>query len=175
MKNLWRSVIAIITLALAMSPLAGAGELKIATVDRVKVTKECQAGKKATATLQEYAKVRQKVVASEEADLVKMSEDYSKQAAVLSPEARKDKEETFNQKRVAFQRRSTELEREVQDKRQELAMIFNQQLDDVVKAIAEKEKFSLVLDSSPGTQTLYSNSAIDITDRVIKEMDKASK
>jgi len=165
----------VIALASAMSSLAWAEEFKIAVVDRAKVTKESQAGRKGTATLQEYMKVRQKVVETDQADLVKFSEDYSKQAAVLSPEARKDKEETFNKKRAEFQKKAGELEREVQAKQQELTMIFNQQLADVVKAIAEKEKFVLIVDSSVGSATLYSNSAIDFTDRVIKEMDKANK
>lgn len=108
----------------------------------------------------------------EEVDLVKMSEDYSKQAAVLSPEARKDKEENFSKKRVELERKARELEREVQVKQRELAEIYNKQFEEVVKAIAEKEKFVLVVDSS---RSLYNNSAIDITDRVTKEMDKVSK
>ena len=175
MKNMWRSFIMVIALASAMSSLAWAEEFKIAVVDRAKVIKESQAGKRGTATLQEYMKVRQKVVETDQADLVKFSEEYSKQAAVLSPEARKDKEETFNKKRAEYQRKAEELEREVQTKQRELAGIFSKQIDDVVKAIAEKEQFLLVLDNSEGAGTYYANSAIDITDRVIKEMDKVNK
>jgi outer membrane protein len=175
MKNMWRSFIMVIVLASAMSSPAWAEEFKIAVVDRAKVTRESQAGKRGTATLQEYIKVRQKVVETDQADLVKISEDYSKQAAVLSPEARKDKEETFNKKRAEYQRKAGELEREVQVKRGELVGIFYKQIDDVVKVIAEKEKLLLVLDNREGSGTYYNNSAIDITDRVIKEMDKVNK
>jgi outer membrane protein len=174
-KSIWNSFIVVLVLASAMSSPAWAEEFKISVVDRAKVIKESQAGKRGTATLQEYMKVRQKVVETDQADLVKFSEDYSKQAAVLSPEARKDKEETFNKKRAEYQRKAEELEREVQTKQRELAGIFSKQIDDVVKAIAEKEQFLLVLDNSEGAGTYYANSAIDITDRVIKEMDKVNK
>jgi outer membrane protein len=172
MRIVCRSFIAMIALASAMSALAWAGEVKIAAVDRAKVLKESQAGKKATATLQDFVKARKNIVDMEEADLVKMSEDYNKQAAVLSSEARKEKEENFSKKRVGLQRKAGELEREVQVKQRELAEIYNKQFEEVVKAIAEKEKFVLVVDSS---LSLYNNSAIDITDRVTKEMDKVIK
>lgn len=175
MKNVWRGLITIIALAAAISSPAVAGELKIAAVDRAKVLKECQTGKKSTAALQDFAKARQKIVEMDESDLAKMSEEFTKQAAVLSPEARKDKEETFFKKRNDFQRKVGELEREIQARQRELGDVFNKQFDDVVKVIAEKEKYYLVVDSSLGTQTVYNNPAIDITDRVIKEMDRASK
>jgi outer membrane protein len=172
MRIVCRSFIAMIALASAMSSLAWAGEVKIAAVDRAKVLKESQAGKKTAATYQDFVKARKNIVDMEQADLVKMSEDYNKQAAVLSPEARKDKEENFSKKRVELERMARELEREVQVKQRELAEIYNKQFDEVVKAIAEKEQFVLVVDSS---RSLYNNSAIDITDRVTKEMDKVSK
>lgn len=172
MRIACRSVIAVVALASTMSSPAWAEEFKIATVDRAKVIKQSQAGQKGTAALQEYMNARKKIVDMEQADLVRMSEDYGKQAAVLSPEARKDREEAFNKKKAEFEKKSRELAREVQDKQQELAMIFNQQLDDVVKAIARKEQILLIMDSG---MSLYQTPAIDLTDRVIKEMNKANK
>jgi len=172
MRIAWKSVITMIALASAMGSLVWAGEQFIATVDRAKVLKECQAGKKGTATLQDFVNARKNIVDTEEADLIKMSEAYSKQAAILSPEAKKDKEETFNKRRAELQRKAGAFEREVQVKQRELAEIYNKQLEDVVKAIAENEKFVLIIDSS---LSLYNNSAIDLTDRVIKEMDKVNK
>ena len=54
----------------------------------------------------------------------------------------------------------------------------NDDIRSLIKGIADKEKISLVVekgDNGAGALVIYSNPSLDLTDRVIKELDKAAK
>lgn len=169
--------IAVIFLGLSAVTLeapAFAAELKIAVVEPQKVLEQTKDGKKIKDTLQEYVTVRQKLIDQEEEDLKKMDEDLVKQGAVLSVEAKKNKEEQFRQRMGEYQRKVQQMNQEVQVKRKETLDEFNKNLEQIVRGIADKEKIALVLekgDNGAGTLVIFSNPSFDLTDRVIKEMD----
>ncbi len=149
-------------------------EVKIGVVEPQKILDGTKAGKKIKDSLQEYVKARQKVIDMEEEDLKKMEEDLVKQGAVLSPDAKKDKEEKFRQKMGEYQRKVQQLNQEVQVKKKETLDEFNKGLEQVIRGIADKEKISLIVekgDSGAGALVIYSHPSLDLTDRVIKELD----
>jgi outer membrane protein len=167
----------IVFVALAVTLLVAApawAEVKIGVVDPNKVLEGTKAGKKVKDALQEYIKARQKVIDMEEDDLKKAEEDLVKQGAVLSPEAKKDKEDKLRQKYGEYQRKVQQLNQEVQVKKNETFAEFTKNVEQVIRAIAEREKFTLVLektDSGLPSAVIYSNSSLDLTERVIKELD----
>src|SRR5262245_42528005 len=74
---------------------AGAGphiEGKIAVVDPARTLNESNAGKKAKDTLAAFSKNRQALIELEEKELRRMEDDFIKQASVLSPTAKKERE-----------------------------------------------------------------------------------
>jgi outer membrane protein len=114
----------------------------------------------------------------EEEELKKMEEDLVKQSAVLSADAKKEKEETFRKRMMEYQRKVGQLNQEVQNKKKEVLEEFNKGLEQIVRGIADKEKLSLVVekgDNGAGALVVYSHPSLDITDRVIKELDKGAK
>lgn len=178
MKNGWSVLVIAVVCALAFGLPAGAAELKIGVVEPQKVLDGTKAGKKIKDTLAEYVKSRQKIIDMEEEDLKKMEEDVVKQGSVLSPEAKKDKEETFRRKMVEYQRKVGQLNQEVQAKKKEVLDEFNKNLEQIIRGIADKEKLSLVVeksDNGAGALIIYSHPSLDLTDRVIKELDKGAK
>ena len=177
MKNRWKVLIAAMGLALIAAAPAAA-ELKIGVIEPQKVLDNTGRGKKIKDTLQEYVKSRQRIIDLEEEELKKMEEDLVKQGAVLSPEAKKDKEESFRRRMMEYQRKVQQLNGEVQGKKKEALDEFNKSLEQIIKGIADKEKISLVVekgDNGAGALVIYSNPSLDLTDRVIKELDKAAK
>jgi outer membrane protein len=178
MKTGWGVLIIGVIIALACGLPAWAAELKIGVIEPQKVLDGTKTGKKVKDSLAEYVKSRQKIIDMEEEDLKKMEEDLVKQGSVLSAEAKKDKEESFRRKMVEYQRKVGQLNQEVQTKRKEVLDEFNKSLEQVVKGIAEKEKLSLVVEKGndgAGALIVYSHPSLDLTDRVIKELDKAAK
>jgi len=164
-----------IALAAALAVAAPAwAETKVGVVEPQKVLDGTRAGKKIKDALQDYVKARQKVIDMEEEELKKSEEDLVKQGAVLSPEAKKEKEERFRQKMVEYQRKVQQLNQEVQVKKKETLEEFNKSLEQVIRGIADREKITLVLekgDTGAGALVIYSHSSLDLTDRVIKELD----
>ena len=178
MKKGCRTAIVAAILALLWSGTAHAADLKIGVIEPQKVLDGTRNGKKIKDSLQEYVKSRQKIIDLEEEELKKIEEDLVKQSAVLSADAKKEKEETFRKRMMEYQRKVGQLNQEVQNKKKEVLEEFNKGLEQIVKGIADKEKLSLVVekgDNGAGALVVYSHPSLDITDRVIKELDKGAK
>ena len=178
MKKGCRTAIVAAILALLWSGTAHAADLKIGVIEPQKVLDGTRNGKKIKDSLQEYVKSRQKIIDLEEEELKKIEEDLVKQSAVLSADGKKEKEETFRKRMMEYQRKVAQLNQEVQNKKKEVLEEFNKGLEQIVKGIADKEKLSLVVekgDNGAGALVVYSHPSLDITDRVIKELDKGAK
>ena len=178
MKKGCRTAIVAAILAVLWSGTAHAADLKIGVIEPQKVLDGTRNGKKIKDSLQEYVKSRQKIIDLEEEELKKIEEDLVKQSAVLSADAKKEKEEGFRKRMMEYQRKVAQLNQEVQNKKKEVLDEFNKGLEQIVKGIADKEKLSLVVekgDNGAGALVVYSHPSLDITDRVIKELDKGAK
>jgi outer membrane protein len=178
MKNGWGLLVIATGMALAFWQPAWAVELKIGVIEPQKVLDGTKNGKKIKDALAEYVKSRQRIIDLEEEDLKKMEEDLVKQGSVLSGEAKKEKEEAFRKRMVEYQRKVTQFNQEVQGKKKEVLDEFNKTLEQIIKGIADKEKLSLVVekgDNGAGALIIYNHPSLDLTDRVIKELDKVAK
>ena len=163
---------------LALGTPLMAADMKIGVIEPQKVLDGTKAGKKIKDSLQEYVKSRQKIIDLEEEELKKMEEDLVKQSAVLSPDAKKEKEESFRRRMGDYQRKVTQLNQEVQTRKKEVLEDFNKTLEVIVRNIADREKLSLVVekgDNGAGALVIYSHPSLDFTDRVIRELDKGGK
>ena len=111
MKKRCRTAIVAAILALLWSGAAYAADLKIGVIEPQKVLDGTRNGKKIKDSLQEYVKSRQKIIDLEEEELKKIEEDLVKQSAVLSADAKKEKEETFRKRMMEYQRKVAQLTR----------------------------------------------------------------
>ncbi len=162
-------------LGLFLWSMAGvaAAEIKIGFVDAQKVLEGSSEGKKAKGSLEEYVRVRSQTLEVEEAVLKKMDTDFSQQEAVLSPEAKKAKQEEFQKKLVDFRKKQSDLGREVQDKKVDVLRAFSKTLEDATKVVADREKIDYVFDRNPDAGLIFARDAYDVTPKVIEEVDRA--
>jgi Skp family chaperone for outer membrane proteins len=114
-------------------------------------------------------------------EIQKLQEEYSKQkqAKLLNEKAQKEKEESISRKINDFQKKREEFSGEINKKNEELSNEFNQQMAAVIKEIAKKEKVSLVLNRTINIlskaevpSVLYADEDLDLTEKVIAELDK---
>jgi outer membrane protein len=178
MKKMCSAAIVAAILVWGWTAPSSAAELKIGVLEPQKVLDGTKNGKKIKDSLQEYLKSRQRIIDLEEEELKKMEEDLVKQSAVLSAEAKKDKEETFRKRYMEYQRKVNQLTQEVQAKKKEVLEEFNKSLEQIVKGIADKDRLTLVVekgDNGAGALVVYSHPSLDITDRVIKELDRGTR
>ena len=145
---------------------------RIGVVDLQKVLIETEAGKKARETLGTFMKNRQAVVELEEKELKRMEEDLIKQASVLSAAAKKDREDQLRRRVVEFQQRANDLNREVQEKQKEVLEDFRERAERVVGRVAQQLGLSMVMEKGRGGPTVYSDSSLDVSARVIEEFNR---
>ena len=101
-----------------------------------------------------------------------MEEDFIKQATVLSPTAKREREEVFRRRMQEYQQKVAELNREVQDKQKDVMDGFRDKLEAVVGKVAKRLGLQIVVDSSKGGATLYREDRLDISNQVIEEFNR---
>ena len=157
-------------------PVVQAAEpVKIGYVDAQKVLDNTKAGKKSKESVEEFLKSRQKIIDLDESEIKQLQDDLARQAAVLSPDARREKEESLQRKGMDYQRRAGEMNKEVQVKKREVLDKFNKDLESIVKKVAERAGYSFVIDrNAEGGVLLYAKESFDLTEEVVKEFEKIS-
>jgi outer membrane protein len=173
-----KNILVLIAAALfSATPALAAG--KIVYVDTQTVYEKTKLGAKYQGILREYFESRKKILDIDRQEIQKLQEEFAKQSAVLKPEARKEKEETINRKISEFEKKANEFNNEVSKKNEELSMEFNQDMLAVLKDVAKKEKASLILNKSINILSrgevpavLYADEDLDLTNKVIAEMDR---
>jgi len=158
---------------LSVAGIASA-EMKIGFVDAQKVLEGSKEGQRAKSGLEEYVKVRSQTLDVEEAVLKKMDTDFTQQEAVLSPEAKKAKQEEFQKKIIDFRKKQSDLGKEVQDKKVEVLRSFSKTLEGATKVVADREKIDYVFDRNPDAGLIFARATYDVTSKVIEEVDRAA-
>ncbi|MGH7255744.1 MAG: OmpH family outer membrane protein [Nitrospirales bacterium] len=174
----WPSVLCagLVLLALpAGVDLAAAKGLRIGVIDRQAILERTKAGQAAIQELKEFSATRHGLVANDEQELRELERAIQDQASGLSEEARRQKQEGFRARVEQYQRRVQEFNREIQQKELELGEAFQKKLREVAEAVATRRDFAVIMEKgSPVTiqVVIYHASSIDLTDEVIKEMDR---
>jgi len=161
----------------ATAALAGSG--KIAYVDTQTVFDKTKLGQKYQGIVREYYESRKKILDMDAEEIQKAQDEYKKQAAVMNEKARKEKEDAINRKMGEFEKKRNEFSGEISKKNDDLSNDFNQSLIVVLKDIAKKEKVSMVLNKTINILSkgevpavLYADDDLNLTDKVIVELDK---
>jgi len=147
---------------------------KIGVVEFQKVFSDTTLGKKTLESLNSFIKNREALVELEEKELKRMQEDFAKQASVLSENAKREREEQFRRRAAEFQQKAGELSREVQEKQKEVQDGFREKAERVVAKVAQQLGLLVVLEKGRGAPVPYSDASLDITNKVIDEMNKGT-
>lgn len=173
MKHLRFAVLALFVVVGAMSfPAAARAEVKIAVVDFQRILTESSAGKNLQKQLDDAQKSFQE-------ELKKQDQALQATQAQLNKEEGKNSADVI-QKKADFEKKVVEARQDVAKKKESLEKAANTavnqlrtQAAEVIGDIAQKEKFSLVLNK--GT-VIMAEQSMDITDNVLKGLNaKVSK
>ncbi len=159
-------------LALSASLLSGTASAaeamaKIGYVDLRVALNDSEAGKKAKIELESLIKTKQAAIDDKGKAIEKLKADLEKQASVLSPDAKKSKEDEIERLMRDYQRLVQDSQNDVKKKESELTGSIIKDLRDVVEKIGHDEGYSLILENVEGI-ILYSRKDLDITEKVVK-------
>jgi outer membrane protein len=146
--------------------------VRIGYVDLVKALNESESGKKAKTDLEFLIKTKQTTIDEKGKAIEKTKADLEKQSSVLSPDARKAKEEEMERLLRDYQRLVADSQNEVKKKEGEITGDILKDLRAIVQKIGEEEGYTLILESAEG-QILYAKKEADLTEIVLKKYNES--
>jgi len=172
----WKKGAMVITLAIVLGCLgtASATGPKIGFVDIQKAVNECNAGKEAKKVIVKEVEKFQRQFADKQKELQTLKESLDKQAPMLNPDARANKEKDLQNKVREFQRWQEDTQNEINQKRMEIERIISLGLQKVIQKLGADEGYTFILEWNENI-VLFASKEMDITDRVIKLHDAQKK
>jgi outer membrane protein len=164
--------ISMLTLVLAASPAAA--DEKIGFVDVKEVMLTSNIGKKEAEDLKKAFEKEKAVIQEKEAELKKINDELEKQRPLLKEDVIKEKELTFQKKVRDLQNRAKDSEEEIKARDQQLTKKMFPEVMKIVKAIGDKEKFTMIIDVGLIPLPYYAKEN-DLTKRVVEEFNKTYK
>lgn len=131
---------------------------------------ECR--EKAKESLTAFSKNRQALIEIEEKELRRMEEDFIKQASVLSPAAKNEREQVFRRRMAEYQQKAAELNREVQEKQKDVLEAFRDKVEAIVAKVAKRNGLQVVIDKGKGGPAIFGAEELDLTNQVIEEFNR---
>lgn len=164
-----RNLLLSTAIALAIVPGLALAQTKIGFVNTERILRDSAPAALATKRLEtEFAK-RQQDIRQLADQLKKLQNELERNAVTMSDSQRREKERQFNEMNRELQRRDRDFRDEVNQRRNEEMAQLLDKANRVIRQIAEAENFDAILQDG-----VYVNPRIDITDKVIKALDKDS-
>jgi len=165
-------ILVVISLML-FSPLALAQEkVKIGFIDVQRAISESQAGKRARDKFQAQVKKAEGDLLKEKQELDRLKGEFDKKSPLLKDDERRNMEADMQRRYVNLQRSMGDQQQELRQKEGEMTADILKELEKIVNEVGKTDKFTLILERS---QILYSDQAIDITNRVIEAYNSRAK
>jgi len=143
-KNIF--VIAAVVMLLFVWSVSSYAEVKIGFINMREIIQTSDAGKKAGEEMKKIADRRQAEITSMERELKNLKDELDRKSSVMTAAARREKESNYQKKLRDYQLMVNDANEELQKKDQEIVQRLMPEILKIVRTIAEKEKYTLVLD-----------------------------
>ena len=145
---------------------------KIGFINLQEIMQNSTAGKKAAEDFKKFYEKETQEIKSSEKELKKMKDELEKQSSIMTQSSQKEKE-TANQKKLRdYQLLVSDTNEELKKRDQEMTQKLMPGIMKIVRAIAEKEKFTLVIDVATMPIPYYDKEN-DFSKKVIEEFNKS--
>jgi outer membrane protein len=159
-----------ISILLLASVVAASAQTKIAIINVQNAVLETAEIKKAQAELEAKYKPRQAELEALQKELEGLQKQLEAGQGKLTPQALQNIQTTGQRKQRELQRKSEDLEAEVNRERNDILQKTGTRMTETVKKLAEERGLDVVIDT---TNAIYSKPALDITKDVVAAYDKA--
>ena len=145
---------------------AGAQEFKVGVVNLDRIFREANSAKAAQTKLEQEFSKREKELTDLAAQLKTQSDKFEREAPTLAESQRTVRQRQLVDQDRTFQTKRREFQEDLSARKNEELQLVIERANKVVKALAETEKYDLILQES-----VYVNPKHDITDKVIKALN----
>lgn len=161
----------LIAAALTALALSANAEVRIGVINMERVMRESEPAKKASSKLEKEFKKRSVDLEKAHQQLQTMQEDMEKNGATMTDSIRATKSKELADLTREVQRKQREYNEDLNARRNEELQAFNERTTSVIRAMAEKENYDLIILQEA---VLYSGKSVDITPNVIKALSEAA-
>lgn len=144
---------------------------RIGYIDVQRVLARSAAGVAAREQLEREKATMQKEMDAKRTELEKLRDELEKKGPLMTPEARRDKQETFERKRRDAARLADDFQKELEKKEQGLLQKVLQDVSGVIEKVGKERGYYLIVEKR-GAVVLYSAGEADITDEIIRAFDR---
>lgn len=145
-------------------------EEKIGFINMQEILQNSNAGKKAEADFKKMVEKKQASIKAMENDIQKMQNELENQGTSMTASTRKSKQEAYMKKMGTYRQLVDSSNQELQKNKQEGMAKMIPNISKIVNNIAEREKFTVILDVF--SLHYFSNKGNDITKKVLAEFNK---
>jgi len=144
---------------------------KIGFINLQEIMQNSNAGKKAAEDFKKFYEKETQEIKSSEKELKKMKDDLEKQSSIMTKSSQKEKETIYQKKLRDYQLLVNDTNEELKKRDQEMTQKLMPGIMKIVRTIAEKEKFTLVIDVATMPIPYYDKEN-DFSKKVIEEFNK---
>ncbi|HUF92380.1 MAG TPA: OmpH family outer membrane protein [Candidatus Limnocylindria bacterium] len=155
----------------ATVPAVPAAANRIAFIDVQRVLARSVAGVAAREQLEREKATMQREMDGKRQELEKLRDELEKKGPLMTPDARRDKQETFERKRRDAARLADDFQKELEKKEQGLLQKVLQDVAGVIEKVGKERGYYLIVEKR-GAVVLYSAAEADLTDEVIRAFDR---
>jgi len=144
---------------------------KIGFINLQEIMQNSNAGKKAAEDFKKFYEKETQEIKSSEKELKKMKDELEKQSSIMTQSSQKEKETIYQKKLRDYQLLVNDTNEELKKRDQEMTQKLMPGIMKIVRTIAEKEKFTLVIDVATMPIPYYAKEN-DFSKKVIEEYNK---
>ena len=145
-------------------------EQKVGYINLQRLVNESKMGEAAKKDIEKLRMQRQTTVNNKLAEVNKLKDLLEKSGKGMSAKEKKDVTESLQKVYKEYQRLLADAREEITREDRELVAVILEKADGVLKAVARKQKYTMIL-KDPNTVG-YLDPSVDITDDVVKELNK---
>ena len=170
MKHLSRQLALVLMLGSVGAAAPAYAEFKAGFIHTDRVFREASSAKAAQAKLEQEFSRRDKEINDLGNALKTATEKFERDAPTLSESQRQTRQRQLMDQDRELQRKRREFQEDLNARKNEELNQLGERINKVVKQLAEQDKYDIIVD-----QAVYINPQHDITDKVIKALNGASK
>lgn len=144
---------------------------KIGFINLQEIMQNSEAGKKAADDFKKFYDKETQDIKNAEKELKKMKEDLEKQGSLMTQSSKNEKEAAYQKKMRDYQLLVNDTNEELKKRDQEMTQKLMPGIIKIVRSIAEKEKYTLVIDVATMPIPYYAKEN-DFSNKVIEEFNK---
>ena len=143
---------------------------KVGYINLQRLVNESEMGQAAKKNLEKLRKEREKAIAAKLQEINRLKEIIKAKDSKLSAAERRDKLEAFQKGYKEYQRMVADAKEDITREDRELVSIILDKADGVLKKVAKKQHYAIILKDPNAVG--YLDPEVDITDEVLKELNK---